>query len=355
MATRRRRVLTWTAATLLVGGLTVLAWFHRAQVRSVPGTLAHLHWGWVPLAVLAESGSMIALARNQRRLLTVRGDTLPLRSAVAVVYASNALALSVPVAGAGLGAGFSFRQFRSRGVHPGMVGWALTVSGVMSALSFALVVAVGAGISGNSAAILVGLTGAAVSAVPVLLLLAAVRSARVRVWLLHAGNGVVRWCHRVLKYPRTDAIAELEEILDRVGDVRATPWQYTVAFSLALRNWAGDLLCLLFAIKASASPTVPWHGLILAYCVAVTAGSAGLTPGGIGVVEATLTAGLVAAGMPARYALSAVIVYRLISLWLVVAVGWLIAARITGRHGPREVVEGEEEHDDRTGRPPRAE
>ena len=333
MGTRRRQVLAYTLAGLVAGGLTVLAWFHRRQLRSALDTLAHLHWGWVPLAVLAESGSMVALARNQRQLLTVRGDTLQLRSAVAVVYASNALALSVPVAGAGIGAGFSFRQFRSRGVHPGMVGWALTVSGVMSALSFALVVAVGAGISGNSAAITLGLTGAAVGTLPVLVLLAAVRSARLRARLLRGANAAVGWSHRVLRFPRTDAIAELEEILDRVGDVRATPWQYTVAFSLSLRNWAGDLLCLLFSIKASGSPTVPWHGLILAYCVAVTAGGTGLTPGGIGVVEATLTAGLVAAGMPAKYALSSVIVYRLISLWLVVAIGWLIAVRISGGRG----------------------
>jgi uncharacterized membrane protein YbhN (UPF0104 family) len=343
MATRRRRALTRAAALLAVLGLALLAWFHRGQLGSSLGTLAHLRWEWVPPAVIAESGSMVALARSQRQLLTVRGDTLPLRSAVAVVYASNALALSVPIAGAGLGAGFSFRQFRNRGVQPAMVGWALTVSGVMSALSFALVMTIGAGISGNSTAILVGLSGAALSALPVLVLLAAVRSPRVRVWLLRWVNRAVSRSHRVLHHPRRDAIAGLEEILDRVGDVRATPRQYTVAFSLALRNWIGDCLCLLCSIKASGSPTVPWHGLILAYCFAVTAGSAGLTPGGIGVVDATLSAGLIASHMPAKYALPSVLVYRLISLWLVVGVGWLIAARLTHEHNPREAIGDEEE------------
>jgi uncharacterized protein (TIRG00374 family) len=343
MATRRRRTLTSVAVALVVAGLAVLGWFRRAQLHSMAHTLGHLQWQWVPLAVFAESGSMIALARSQRWLLTVRGDRLPLRSAVAVVYASNALALSVPVAGAGLGAGYSFRQFNKRGVQPAMVGWALTVSGVMSALSFALVTTVGAGISGNRAAILVGLSAAAASALPVLTLLLAVRSARVRIWLLRLTNRVVALCHRWLRHPRADVVTGLEEILDRVGDIRATPRQYTVAFSLALRNWVGDLLCLLCAIKASGTTHVPWHGLILAYCLAVTAGSTGLTPGGIGVVEATLTAGLVAAGMPAKYALPAVLVYRLISLWLVVGVGWLIACRLTRGHGPRGAGDGEQE------------
>lgn len=328
MATRRRRVLTAGVGVLALAGLAALGYFRRHQLHGVLDTLGHLHWEWVPLAILAESGSMVALARSQRQLLTVYGDRLRLGPAVAIVYASNALSLTVPVAGAGLGAGFSFRQFRRRGVNAELVGWALTVSGVMSALSFALVMTVGAGISGNTAAILIGLSGAAISAMPVLVLLAAVRSQRVRVRVLRLANQLVRLSHRWLRHPQPDAAGGLEEILRRVGDVRATPKQYTVAFSLALRNWIGDCLSLLCAVKASGAQ-VPWHGLIFAYCLAVTAGSAGLTPGGIGVVEATLTAALVGAGMPARYALPAVLVYRLISLWLVVGVGWFIAVRLT--------------------------
>jgi hypothetical protein len=349
MATRRRRTLTGMAVVLAVIGLVLLGWFRRQQLHSIVHTLGHLQWQWVPLALLAESGSMIALARSQRSLLTVGGDPMSLRSAVAVVYASNALALSVPLAGAGLGAGFSFRQFNKRGVHAAMVSWALTVSAVMSALSFALVMTVGAGISGNRAAILLGLSGAAVSAIPVLMLLAAVRSPRMRVWLLRLVNRIVAWAHRVLKHPRTDVVAGLEEILDRVGDMRATPQRYALAFSLALRNWVGDCLCLLCSIKASGATHVPWHGLILAYCLAVTAGSAGLTPGGIGVVDATLAAALIAAGMAAKYALPAVLVYRLISLWLVVGIGWLIAYRITRGTEPDRPAEEEQEREQAAG------
>jgi uncharacterized membrane protein YbhN (UPF0104 family) len=118
---------------LAVAGLAVLGHVRRHQLQDVLDTLAHLRWEWVVPAILAESGSMIALARSQRALLTVRGDRLRLGPAVAIVYASNALSLTVPVAGAGLGAGFSFRQFRRRGVNAELVGWALTVSGVMSA------------------------------------------------------------------------------------------------------------------------------------------------------------------------------------------------------------------------------
>jgi putative heme transporter len=50
-----------------------------------------------------------------------------------------------------------------------------------------------------------------------------------------------------------------------------------------------------------------------------------LTPGGVGVVEAALAAGLTAAGAPALGAAAAVLVYRLISCWLFIPVGGLAA------------------------------
>jgi putative heme transporter len=49
-----------------------------------------------------------------------------------------------------------------------------------------------------------------------------------------------------------------------------------------------------------------------------------VAPGGLGVVEVALSAALVAAGLRSGDALAAVLVYRLISLWLVMAAGWLV-------------------------------
>jgi hypothetical protein len=67
----------------------------------------------------------------------------------------------------------------------------------------------------------------------------------------------------------------------------------------------------------------------LAYGVAMTAGSIGLTPGGLGVIEAALTAALVGAGLKGHAALAAVLVYRLISFWLVMTAGWAVMALLT--------------------------
>jgi uncharacterized protein (TIRG00374 family) len=60
----------------------------------------------------------------------------------------------------------------------------------------------------------------------------------------------------------------------------------------------------------------------------MTAATLGLTPGGLGVVEAALAAALVAAGTTGHHALAAVLVYRLISFWLVMASGWVVMAAL---------------------------
>ena len=47
------------------------------------------------------------------------------------------------------------------------------------------------------------------------------------------------------------------------------------------------------------------------------------TPGGLGAVEAALSAGLTAAGLAGTTAVSAVLLFRTLTFWLPVAVGWV--------------------------------
>ena len=47
------------------------------------------------------------------------------------------------------------------------------------------------------------------------------------------------------------------------------------------------------------------------------------TPGGLGAVEIALTGGLTGAGVPAAVAASVVVIYRLITYWLRIPLGWL--------------------------------
>jgi uncharacterized protein (TIRG00374 family) len=110
--------------------------------------------------------------------------------------------------------------------------------------------------------------------------------------------------------------------------------QYAKVMALALWNWVADCLCLAFAIRAIGAQ-IPWQGLFLAYSAGMAAASIGLTPGGLGVVEAALSAALVAAGIKGHSALAAVLVYRLISFWLVMTIGWAFVAILTRSRPPR--------------------
>jgi uncharacterized membrane protein YbhN (UPF0104 family) len=74
---------------------------------------------------------------------------------------------------------------------------------------------------------------------------------------------------------------------------------------------------------------VPWHGLLLAYAAGAAAGSTGLTPGGFGLVEAALTAALVAVGMNSSGALTSVLAYRLVNFWMILIGGWITMIVLT--------------------------
>lgn len=62
-----------------------------------------------------------------------------------------------------------------------------------------------------------------------------------------------------------------------------------------------------------------------------------ITPGGVGITEGTVGLVLVASGLRTGQALAAVLLYRLISFWLVASAGWLVFLRLrtAGRRGGR--------------------
>jgi uncharacterized protein (TIRG00374 family) len=125
----------------------------------------------------------------------------------------------------------------------------------------------------------------------------------------------------------------IDVTIKRLVGLRLRGRSWAFVFLLATMNWVADILCLALAIMAVGGP-VPWSALILAWSVGVGAGSFGITPGGLGLVEAALAAALVAAGVHSAQAVAAVLVYRLISFWLVDAVGWTLYLALGKRQRP---------------------
>ena len=105
------------------------------------------------------------------------------------------------------------------------------------------------------------------------------------------------------------------------------------ALGLAMGVGGALTLSLSYILSFSASLwafgyTVPFAVLAITYLASNTVGSIVPSPGGIGPVELALTAGLVAAGVPYGVALSTAIVYRLVTFWIPIPVGWLSLQRL---------------------------
>jgi uncharacterized protein (TIRG00374 family) len=86
-------------------------------------------------------------------------------------------------------------------------------------------------------------------------------------------------------------------------------------------NWVADCACLAMAFLAVGSG-VPWAGLLLAYGAGQLAANLPITPGGLGVVEGSLAIALVAYGENQVSAVAAVFLYRLLSFWVMLVIGW---------------------------------
>ena len=69
--------------------------------------------------------------------------------------------------------------------------------------------------------------------------------------------------------------------------------------------------------------TLAWPAIAVVYLAGSAIGSVAPTPGGLGAVEAALSAGLTAAGLDGTTAVSAVLLFRVVTYWLPVAPGWV--------------------------------
>lgn len=93
----------------------------------------------------------------------------------------------------------------------------------------------------------------------------------------------------------------------------------------------GYVACLDASVRAFGGE-VSFAALAVVYVTGNTVGTAVPTPGGLGAVEAALTAGLGAAGLGAGIAVPAVLLFRLLTFWLPIIPGWLAWNRLQ-RHG----------------------
>ncbi len=111
------------------------------------------------------------------------------------------------------------------------------------------------------------------------------------------------------------------QVLPRLLEVAQHPRKLALGIGGALLLSLSYILCLA-ACVAAFGRSVPIASIGVVYLTGSAIGSILPTPGGLGGVEAALTAGLTAAGLPGAVAVSAVLLFRLLTFWLPVPFGW---------------------------------
>jgi uncharacterized membrane protein YbhN (UPF0104 family) len=306
---------------------------HRHDLTSASHIIARLDWRWLVLAVGAEVASMIVFARLQRWLLRAGGVQVGLRSMIEITVAGNAMGTTLP-GGAAWSATWAFGQLRRRGADRVLSGWVILVAGALASFALFVLVAVGSFVAGSR--------GPVADLRPVAAVLAAIPLAVAAAALLLAHWPALRTRVRHLwdaegRRPRLHAAeGALERLWARILTVRPTRWGWLGAFGLALANWVWDAVALAACLLALGAG-VPWRGVLVAYALTQIAASFPITPGGLGVVEGSLAALLVAYGLPLDRAVAATLLYRVVSFWALVPVGWAVWAGIelSQRQGKR--------------------
>ena len=113
----------------------------------------------------------------------------------------------------------------------------------------------------------------------------------------------------------------LGQAIPRLLDVAQRPAKLAEGVGGALLLTAAYILCLAASVRAL-DGSAPIASIAVVYLTGSALGSVVPTPGGLGAVEVALTAGLTAAGLAGGTALSSVLLFRTLTFWLPVPLGW---------------------------------
>lgn len=245
------------------------------------------------------------------------------RPVIASQLASNALSNIAP-GGGPVGAALQYKMLVRAGLDgPATVGALTAVNlllfGVLLALPVLAIPALLTGPVDRSLlqAAFVGVAAFVVIAAVVAVLLT---TDRLLVWVGGVVQRVRNWLRKRRAAPITDLPQRLLASRDRIIRTLGPRWKRAVAGTVA--RWQFDYATLLVALAAIGSHPRP-SLVLLAFCGARALANIPVTPGGLGFVEAGLTAMLVLAGVNPADAVLATFAYRLFSYWLPLPFGLL--------------------------------
>ncbi|MFE3164736.1 lysylphosphatidylglycerol synthase domain-containing protein [Streptomyces sp. NPDC059224] len=301
---RLERVRPRTLISVIAGAIG--AYYLLTQLTHIEfGPLvANAQWGWVIAAVLFSALSYVAAAMA---LLGFVPERVPFVRTTAAQVAGSFVKIVAPAAVGGVALNTRFLQ--RAGVRPG-----LAVASVGASQLFGL---------GCHILMLLSfgyLTGTekTPSLSPSRTVIAGLLTVAVLVL-------VVTSVPFLRKFVSTRVRSLFAGVVPRMLDVLQRPQKLVTGIGGMLLLTACFVMCLDASIRAfgNEGASLSIASVAVVFLAGNALGSAAPTPGGVGAVEATLTVGLIAVGLPKEVAAPAVLLYRLLTLWLPVLPGWL--------------------------------
>ncbi len=277
-----------------------------AQVDLV-GLIRNADWRWIAAAALF---SLITYFGSAWSLTGFVPEKLRLtRTLMAQIAGDFATLVSPPTLGS---IAINVRYLQKSGLHPALAAASVGVSGVVT-FAVHILLLLGFGVAAGTAtdftfdpprAAVIIVSGLAVLALG-LLAVPRVRkeiTRRIRPLLSEVIPRLVTVAQRPLK------------LLEGIGGILLLNLAYIAVLFACIAAFGGSLNIALVAVV---------------YLAGATIGQAAPTPGGLGAVEAALAAGLTAAGLDAGTAVSAVLLYRLITFWAPTVPGYWAFTKLT--------------------------
>ena len=284
-------VASVAAAYLLAGEL------NRASLASV---LRTANWHWVIGALALSAVTYVGAALSLSGFVAERLDFV--RTLLAQLAGSFVTLVTPAAVG---GAALNIRYLQKRKIPAPVAAASVGVAQVVAFVLHILLIVVFAAIAG---------TGPGEPLKPprwAYFVLAGLVVAALGVLAVPAGRRLLR----------ARVAPTFNQVLPQLVEVAQRPQKLVQGLGGALLLSLSYILCLA-ACVAAFGRSVPIASIGVVYLTGSAIGSLLPTPGGLGAVEAALTAGLTATGMPGAVAVSAVLLFRLLTFWLPVPFGW---------------------------------
>ncbi|MEB8336350.1 lysylphosphatidylglycerol synthase domain-containing protein [Streptomyces endophyticus] len=308
---RLERIRPRTLISFIAGAIG--AYFLLSQLTHIDfgAIVGEAEWGWVGLAVLFSALSYVAAAMS---LLGFVPERVPFMRAVAAQVAGSFVKIVAPAAVGGVALNTRFLQ--RAGVRPGLAVASVGASQLFGMGSHILLLLTFGYLTG---------TEKTPSLSPSRTVIAGLLTVAVLV-LVMTSIPFLR------KFVVTRVRSLFAGVVPRMLDVLQRPRKLLTGIGGMLLLTACFVMCLDASIRAfgdETQTTISLASVAVVFLAGNALGSAAPTPGGVGAVEATLTVGLIAVGLPKEVAAPAVLLYRLLTLWLPVLPGWLFFNHLT--------------------------